>query len=83
MPLHHCNTYEIAENGEPNYDKPSNYNDEKIRHTETFLRLYNYGSAITYCKETEEGILYVSNNEYTSQVNFCPFCGYEAKRKIQ
>ena len=43
---------------------------------------YIYGQAITQCVELEDGTLTVDNDEYGSQVNFCPYCGYEAKVKI-
>jgi len=38
--------------------------------------------AITRCFEKSDGTLWVENGEYRSQVNFCPFCGYEAKVKV-
>jgi len=38
-----------------------------------------YGATITYCYEDAEGKLWVTNEEYASQVNFCPYCGYKAK----
>jgi hypothetical protein len=35
------------------------------------------------CFESIDGRLFVFNDEYgTCQVNFCPFCGFEAKVKI-
>jgi len=35
------------------------------------------------CFESVDGRLFVFNGEYgTCQVNFCPFCGFEAKVKI-
>jgi Protein of unknown function (DUF551) len=39
--------------------------------------------AVTECAEDKAGTLWVSNGEYDSQVNFCPFCGYEAKVKVE
>lgn len=42
-----------------------------------------WGKAITSCTEDEEGKLFVDNEEYGNQVNFCPICGYEAKVKIK
>lgn len=33
-----------------------------------------YGAAFDHCKEDIEGVFWVSNGEYSSQVNFCPFC---------
>jgi hypothetical protein len=44
---------------------------------------YNYGVAIYRCTELEDGTLMVDNDEYGSQVDYCPYCGYEAKVKIQ
>jgi len=41
-----------------------------------------YGYAIYECEENERGELWVGNDEYGSQVNFCPFCGAAAKVKI-
>lgn len=42
---------------------------------------YQCGPAIHYCKEDEEyGFLWAGNGEYETMVNFCPFCGYKAKR---
>ena len=38
-----------------------------------------YGSAIFECCEDEERRLWASNEEYSSQVAFCPYCGFEAK----
>jgi hypothetical protein len=38
-----------------------------------------YGPAIYMCEEDDEGKLWVTNGEYASQVNYCPYCGYEAK----
>lgn len=42
-----------------------------------------HGPAIEICEESPEGELWVSNSEYATQVNFCPFCGYEAKKQIK
>lgn len=39
-----------------------------------------YGSAICDCVENSEGELWVGNGEYKSQVNFCPFCGFKARK---
>ena len=41
-----------------------------------------YGKAITYCYEDTDGKLWITNDEYASQVNFCPYCGCEAKIKV-
>ena len=43
-----------------------------------------YGNAISTCYEkVDKGELWVTNEEYDSQVNFCPQCGYEARTKIR
>jgi hypothetical protein len=34
-----------------------------------------YGAAIDYCRENERGEFWVGNEEYESQVNYCPYCG--------
>lgn len=39
-----------------------------------------HGPAIEFCFEDLEGYLFVTNIEYGSQVNFCPMCGYKAKK---
>ena len=41
-----------------------------------------YGAAIRYFYEDVDGKLWISNDEYASQVNFCPYCGCEAKVKV-
>ena len=41
-----------------------------------------YGSAIEFCFELETGELWVDNGEYSSRVNYCPVCGYKAKKQI-
>ena len=40
-----------------------------------------YGAAITYCYEDVGGKFWITNEEYASQVNFCPYCGAQAKEK--
>lgn len=40
----------------------------------------SYGPAITECYGEDQ--LWVTNDEYSSQVNFCPFCGRAAKTPI-
>lgn len=42
-----------------------------------------WGWAIDCCDEREDGTLWVDNDEYGNQVNYCPFCGYEAIIKVQ
>ncbi len=41
-----------------------------------------HGFAIDRIYEDEEGRFWVTNDEYTSQVNFCPWTGKEAKTKL-
>jgi len=38
-----------------------------------------YGEAIDHCYEDLDGSLHAGNDEYCSQVNFCPYCGYKSK----
>jgi hypothetical protein len=40
-----------------------------------------YGEAITEVFEDETG-LWAGNGEYGSQVNYCPVCGYKAKKQV-
>jgi len=47
------------------------------------VKQYMYGAAINECFEDDEDYLFVCNGEYGSQVNYCPLCGYEAKKKIE
>jgi hypothetical protein len=42
-----------------------------------------HGAAVDECFEDEKDYLFVSNGEYGSQVNFCPMCGYKAKKGIE
>lgn len=37
-----------------------------------------YGPSILHCTADEEGRLWAGNDEYLSQVSFCPFCGKKA-----
>lgn len=39
--------------------------------------------AISYCYEDTDGKLWITNEEYASQVNFCPYCGYTAKVEVK
>lgn len=41
-----------------------------------------HGAAVEACYEEGDGTLWVHNTEYASQVNFCPYCGYAAKVKV-
>ena len=41
-----------------------------------------FGQAIIFCYE-RDGMLFVDNDEYNNQVNFCPFCGHKAKIQIK
>ena len=65
------------------FKKIPNPNISNIKHyCEVPFKYHLRGSAIDDCYEDEDGFLFVSNPEYGSQVNFCPVCGYEAKKKI-
>ncbi len=41
-----------------------------------------YGKAMTYCYEDVDGKLWITNREYASQVNFCPYCGHKAVKDV-
>ena len=41
-----------------------------------------WGHAITYTYEKEDGTMWVGNDEYESQVNFCPITGKPATKQI-
>ena len=58
---------------EPGYD---------IEREEHVFPVRGFGPAILRCYEDEQGRLWVTNDEYESQVNFCPFCGYQAKNQV-
>ncbi len=49
---------------------------------DSLLPFGGYGSAIDNCCENETGELWVGNGEYASQVNFCPYCGFKAKKGV-
>lgn len=40
------------------------------------------GDPVEKCYEDDEGKLWIETVDYVSRVNFCPFCGYEAKVKV-
>ena len=46
------------------------------------LAPHGYGEAICWITETEDGRMWAMNDEYTSQINFCPFTGQKAKKVI-
>lgn len=41
------------------------------------------GPAVTLCYENEKGELWITNDEYSSQVNFCPVCGLKCDVKTE
>ena len=41
-----------------------------------------YGAAAETCSDDEQGRFWISNGEYSSQVNFCPVCGAKAPQQI-
>ena len=47
------------------------------------LPVATYGKAISYCYEDADGKLWITNEEYASQVNFCPYCGFKAKVEVK
>ena len=42
-----------------------------------------YGAAIDVCYEDKEGRFWADNGEYSSQVNYCPWCGAKAPMQIE
>lgn len=42
-----------------------------------------FGAAIEVCYEGEDGRLWAGNSEYCTRVNYCPFCGYAAKERVE
>lgn len=42
-----------------------------------------YGAAINICYEDDQGKLWVTNGEYESGVNYCPWCGYKCQHQYQ
>ena len=41
-----------------------------------------WGEAIDECYEDYQGRFWVHNDEYKSQVNFCPLCGAKAPQQV-
>ena len=41
-----------------------------------------WGHAAKHCYEEDDGTLWITNDEYMTQVNYCPLCGHEATTKI-
>jgi hypothetical protein len=42
-----------------------------------------YGKAVEYVREDSEGRMWIGNDEYETQVNFCPFTGKEALTEMK
>ena len=66
-------------------DKLIGFNEtyHPLSNTDYKINLYDfetreYGDAFDICWK-EKGKLFVSNNEYLNQVNFCPYCGFKAE----
>ena len=57
----------------------STYRKKKRHMCEGDLPAESYGAAIDACYEDDQGRLWVSNGEYSSAVNFCPYCGQRAR----
>lgn len=55
----------------------------KLHDCKLDLPFSEHGSAITSCYEDVNGKFWVSNNEYASQVNYCPMCGTKAPEPAQ
>jgi len=54
--------------------------DNTRHHCEVHGAKGEFFSAVTECFEKDDGTLWVTNEEYFSSVNFCPQCGYMAKK---
>lgn len=46
------------------------------------LHYAHCGAAVVTCREHADGTLWADNDEYSSRVNFCPFCGFKARQPI-
>ena len=42
-----------------------------------------YGPAIVRCSVRADKTMWVDNDEYCTQVNYCPFCGKQAEVMIE
>lgn len=43
----------------------------------------DYGCAVTVCFQDEDtGELWVTNDEYSNRVRFCPFCGWAVDNSL-
>lgn len=42
-----------------------------------------FGEAINYVKVLDDGTMWVGNDEYETQVNFCPYTGEPAKKQMK
>jgi len=42
-----------------------------------------YGHAVDTTWERKDGTMWVSNGEYTSQVNYCPITGKKAVKQVE
>lgn len=49
---------------------------------EILLPSGGYGPAMDCIEENELGEFWISNDEYSSRVNFCPICGVAAPKQI-
>ena len=56
-----------------NHNCYRNFDSEEVR---------EFGTAANTCYE-ENGKLFITNGEYSNQVNYCPFCGYKAKIQLK
>jgi hypothetical protein len=70
--LHHCKGH-LPDHQTGYYDVPFPHEDEYGEWE------HSCGEAVERCREAEDGTLWVDNEEYYSQIAFCPYCGYKAK----
>lgn len=60
-----------------------NMPDVKLHKCNFYSESRIYGPAVDVCFEQDDGSLWVGNGEYSSRINFCPFCGYKARTQAR
>lgn len=71
--MHHCKPKENEED----------VDTDKLKFNTSEIYLGTHGEAITECMEAMSGELLVTNHEYTSRVNYCPYCGFKAIMQME
>lgn len=55
----------------------------KCNRPENASKDVGYGNAVEVCIEGDDGEFWAYNDEYATQVNYCPFCGDKAQKQIE